>query len=277
MARQGGVDFGSQGCAILYAAPDAVKALVLVQIRAANQGHELFPHCGIPDRDIERAVGGLERAVRRDQGMMIPGWYWIFAGLEVNSRRPAQDADDRFQQRSLDTLAAASAMAHLQRQQNPLHREDPAQQIADRDTGPRWTALDRAGHAHQAGHALGYLIEARIVAQRPGRAEARNTATDDARIARRQLVVTEADFLDDAGAEIVDQDVGRVGQAAQNPQSLLLLDIEHDAFFRAIAAQEEVIVRATARSQLGAGIAGRLDFDHLGSVIAQDLRGKGSR
>src|SRR5215472_14377730 len=94
------------------------------------------------------------------------------AGFEVDSSRPGQDAYDRLEQRGLDPLAAAVAMARLERQQDSLRRENSAEQIADRDADAGRPALDRAGHAHQAGHALRDLVEAGEIAQRPARAEA---------------------------------------------------------------------------------------------------------
>src|ERR1700676_507006 len=104
--------------------------------------------------------------------MIVAGGPGRLAGLEINSRRPGQDADDRLEQRALAPLAAAVAMARLEREQDTLRRENSAEQIADRDADAGRTALDGAGHAHQPRHSLRDLIEAGKIAQRAGRSEA---------------------------------------------------------------------------------------------------------
>src|ERR1700722_9722393 len=110
--------------------------------------------------------------------MMIAGRTRRLAGVEVDARRPAQGADDRLEQRSLDALAAAGAMSRFEGQQDALRRVDAAEQIADRDTDAGRSAGRRPGHAHQAGEALRDLIEARRIAHRATRAEPRDAAGD---------------------------------------------------------------------------------------------------
>ena len=215
MSFERAIDLVGQRRAIADPEPDALKRVVGIQLGPPDHVHELRPHRFVADRDIERAVGRHEYAVRRRERMMVAVRRGCLAGLEIDAGRPAQHAHDRFEQRSLDPLAAPGAMARLEREQNSLRGEDSAEQVADRDSDPRRSALRCAGHAHQPRHALRDLIEAGIVAQRPGRAEARDAAGDDARIACRQCLVAEAHRIDDAGAEIVDHDIGRIDQPFQ--------------------------------------------------------------
>src|SRR5579859_5977187 len=170
--------------------------------------------------------------------MVIAGRARRLAGVEVDARGPAQGADDRLEQRGLDALSAARAMPRLQCEQDALRRVYAAEQIADRDTNARWPARGGASHAHQAGETLRNLIEARRIAHRATRAEARDAARDHARIARGELLVAEADRLHHAGPEVVDDDIGAVNQALQRGAALGRLGRNLDALLGAIGAQE---------------------------------------
>ena len=91
----------------------------------------------------------------------------------------------------------------------------------------------------------------------------------------RESFVVEADRLHDAGAEVVDDDVGGVDQAHQDFAALGFLDREPDTFLRSIGGEEEVAVvtlGVAAVAQLAARIFDRLDLENLGAVIAEDLR-----
>src|SRR5271154_3243552 len=166
-------------------------------------------------------------------------------------------------------------MARLEREQNSIGRENSTEQIANRDADPRRPALDRARHAHQTRHPLRDLIEAGEIPQRSGRSEARDRAGDDARIAHRERFVVESERLHDAGAEVVDDDVGAVDEAYEDFAARRCLDRDADAFLRSICREKKITVgplAVTAVAQLAARILDRLDLENLGSVVAKDLR-----
>src|SRR5271167_3465621 len=203
--------------------------------------------------------------------MMIAGRAGRLAGIEVDARRPAQGADDRFQQRGLDALPAASAMTRFECEQDTLRRIDATQQIADGDADAGGATRGGAGHTHQAGEALRNLVEARVVAHRTGRAEARNAACDDARVARRNLFVAEADRFHHARPEVVDDNVGAVDQPLQDGATLGRLGRDLDTLLRAIGAEEEVGVFAALVPHLAARAFDRFDLENFGAVVAQYL------
>src|SRR5271154_1618654 len=205
--------------------------------------------------------------------MIVAGGPRRLAGLEINSRRPGQDAYDRLEQRRLDPLAAAVAMARFEREQNSLRRENSADQIADGDAGAGRPALDGPRHAHQTRHPLRDLIEAGEIAQRAGRAEARDRACNDARVARRERFVIEPESLHDAGAKVVDHHVGAVDEPHQDFAAFRRFDLEADTFLRSIGRKKEITVRALAvAAELAARIFDRLDLQDLRAVVAEDLR-----
>src|SRR5579862_1715833 len=155
---------GERG-AIFYAAAAAFESLVAGEFVAADHLDEFFPHRFVAACDVKRPIRCFEDAVRRRQRMIVAGGRWRHPGLEINSRRPGQDTDDRLEQRGFDALAAAIAMARLECEKNSLRRENSAEQVANGDADPGRPALDSARHAHQTRHPLRYLIEAREVAQ----------------------------------------------------------------------------------------------------------------
>ncbi len=216
MRGERAIYFQGQRGAIFQPPPAAAESPVGGEFRPSNGDDQLLPHRLVAACEVERPIGGLEDAVRRQQRMMIAGGRGSLAGFEINSRRPGQDADDGFEQRSLDALAAAVAMARLECEQDALRRKNSGEQIADGDADAGRPAFDGSGHAHQARHPLRDLIEAREIAQRPGRTEARDGAGDDARVAQRERFVVKPERLHDAGAEVVDDHVGGVDHAGQD-------------------------------------------------------------
>src|ERR1039458_9685509 len=106
----------------------AGEALIIRKLRPPDDADELAPHRLVAHRDIEHAIRCLENSMRRRERMVIARRSRGSAGLEIDSSGPAEDADDRFYQRGLDALAAAGAMARLEREQNSLRRKNSAKQ-----------------------------------------------------------------------------------------------------------------------------------------------------
>ena len=91
----------------------------------------------------------------------------------------------------------------------------------------------------------------------------------------REGFVVEANRLHNAGAEVVDHDVGSIDQAHQDFAALGFLDRNPDAFLRSIGGEEEIAVvtlGVAAVAQFAARIFDRLDLEDFGAVIAEDLR-----
>src|SRR5512146_1911010 len=109
------------------------EARVVLELGPPDRLGERVPHGLVAAGDIEGPVGGRVNAVWRRERMMVASRSGRNSGVKVDSRRPAEHADQRFQQRSFDALAAAVAMARMEREENALRGEDSAQQIADRD------------------------------------------------------------------------------------------------------------------------------------------------
>ncbi|OIQ67267.1 hypothetical protein GALL_511550 [mine drainage metagenome] len=93
-----------------------------------------------------------------------------------------------------------------------------------------------------------------------------------------QHVVADAPFVERAGLEILDQDVGALEHLHQHGAAALGGKVEPDRALVAVDADEigRVIV-VERRSPLADLVAGRrLDLDHVGAVVGEDLRAIGS-
>lgn len=81
------------------------------------------------------------------------------------------------------------------------------------------------------------------------------------------------------GAGIADEYVGRAGQAPERVASAFQIEVQHDAALAAVGVQEHGAHAAMpGRAQVADAVAlGRLDLDHLGAHVPQDLGGHRAR
>ena len=134
---------------------------------------------------------------------------------------------------------------------------DPRRRIA---FGPR--------REHETGKGLQVHVHARPRAARTGVTVTRQTDVDETRIVAVQRVVIELQPSHDAGAEVLDDDVGNEREAPCNGMSGLILEIEADRALVAVLVGGAVLV---------AGIAGTaLDVHDIGAQIRQRARAKRS-
>ena len=134
------------------------------------------------------------------------------AGAEVGEHRHLG-----VEQRHVDRLALAGAVAVAQRGEDRGHRVHAGEEIGDGDAdllrpAARGVVGDlgarRAGDAHQAAHALDGVVVAGALAVRAGLAEAGDRAVDQARVAREQRRGVEAVPRQVADLEVLDKHVG---------------------------------------------------------------------
>ena len=109
-------------------------------------------------------------------------------------------------------------------------------------------------------------------------AEARGKRIDEARIFGAQRFVGEPEFRRRLGAHVVHDDVGILREAADDGLAFGIFQVDGDGAFVAVDAHEGRAHGGGAAGTRGAiEIAlGRLDLDHVGAEIAQDLGGIGA-
>ena len=135
-------------------------------------------------------------------------------------------------------------------------------------------------HLEQAGEArrrLDHVVVGRLAGIAPVPAEADRRRVDDARVGLAHGIEGEAQPVHRLLAHVVHEHVGSRDELSQRRLAGLGLQVEHDGAFVAVEVGEDG--REAGRRQRGNGAHAvalrRLDLDHLGAEIAQDLRAIG--
>ena len=174
----------------------------------------------------------------------------------------------RVQQRRLDLLADAGALADEQRREHRLRGERRGVIVDQRDAD----VLRRAAEAlerHDPGHALQHRIEPRAVDERAGGAEGRGGAVDEARIQRAQRRFADTEPVRHARAHVLHDDVAVAREPLDDGAPLGRLEVEGDGPLAAVPGEE-------AR-QLAERVAlERLDLHDVGAEIGEHRRRVGA-
>ena len=160
---------------------------------------------------IDVVVGATRRAG-------IGGARHVAAELVARARRRAPEAlvvaqadahqvDHRVLHRHFHVLAAAGGMALLQRRQDADGHVHAGAGIADGRIDEGRRILGEAGDAHRAAHGLRDRLEALEAAVGAVGAEALDGRVDQARVDLGELLVAEAQPVQRARAEVLDQHV----------------------------------------------------------------------
>ncbi|MCY1524000.1 hypothetical protein D9M68_589160 [compost metagenome] len=229
---------------------------------------ELDPHRLGGRRQVERPVGGFERAIGRDDGMHIAARLGHLALAQIALALHAEQRHEACQQRGFHMLPAPGGGALRDGRQDADDQPHSRRQVANGDAHPRWPRLRGARQAHEAGIALRDLVEARPVARRPFAAEARNRRHDQAGMRLRQRCVPQAHRVHRAHFEVFDHDVGCQGHPAKQRQPFRLAEVDADALLAAVGAKIINAYIIIERPPLPRHFAGRHGF-HLDDLRAQ--------
>ncbi len=93
-----------------------------------------------------------------------------------------------------------------------------------------------------------------------------------------QHIPAQAEFLQHAGAEVLDEDVRLAEQLFQHLTPGLMLEVKGDRLFVACLhkpPQRRALIELAPLAQWVAAV-GRLDLDHLGTKLGTNARGKGA-
>ena len=158
--------------------------------------------------DVDVAVAGREHA-GRDRGRMIVAGLLGDLALHQPARGLEVEHEDlRLDQRGVDPLALAGALAIVEREDHRLGQQQARGEVGDRDADPHRAAARLAGDRHQPAHALRDLVDAGPCGVGAALAEARDRAVDDARIDLGHRLVVDLQPVLHVGAVVLDHDVG---------------------------------------------------------------------
>ena len=147
---------------------------------APSASAEALEHVLAGGGDVDVAVAGREHA-GRDRGRMIVAGLLGDLALHQPARGLEVEHEDlRFDQRGVDPLALAGALAIVEREDDRLGEQQARGEVGDRDADPHRAAAGLAGDRHQPAHALRDLVDAGARRVGAALAEARDRAVDDA-------------------------------------------------------------------------------------------------
>ena len=154
------------------------------------------------------------------------------------------------------------------------HAVKCGERVADADVHAHRRPLRKPGNVAHATHRFADRAEARPVAVRAGLAEAGQTNHDQSRVDGRERVVAEAPFLERAGSEILDDDVGFPGEP---PRDLLAVRGTQIHGHRLLVARLDVPPQRRAfvqQAPLAQRISrpGRFELDDFGAELREELR-----
>ena len=204
-------------------------------------------------------------------GVSVPAR--LLAGQQRGLRDVDEHGEPAVEQGDLDVLTLAGVVAAAQRGQDRdrgVHaREDVHHRYAHlgRLVGP--------GDMHEPRFGLADEVVTRSIRWLSIRAEARQRAVDEPGPKGPEVLVSEAQPLDRARTEVLDDHVAASCERQRRLAVGGVLEIERDASLAAIDSYEVGRVRARERRPPPAGLiagAGLLDLDHLGPQIGQHHR-----
>src|SRR5262245_57497196 len=182
--------------------------------------------------------------------------------------------DHRVLHRHLDLLALPGSVSLHERGEDADQAVHAGARVADRGPEVGGRSVGGAGHAHGPAHRLGDGLIALVVAIGARRAEALDAGEHQPRIQLAQHRPAEAETLDDAGTEVLQQHVGRLQQRSEDFLAPLGLEVKREA---ALVGVEREIEQAVGVGAVLEDVARRvalvrlLDLDHVGAQPGQHL------
>ena len=120
----------------------------------------------------------------------------------------------------IDQSSAVGSIAFGERCKNADDRIDAGKDIGDRDARTGRLAVRHAGEAHEAAHALRHQVVAGARRIRTGLAEPGDGAIDEARTFRSEARIVQAELLQSADLEVLQQHVRTGRELAHNALTL---------------------------------------------------------
>ena len=144
----------------------------------------------VADREDHASVARREVLVGDDRRMRIAQPLGRDAGHEVVQRLVREAGDLHVEQRDVDVLTDAGALAMRERRENRVARVQPAHDVGQRDADLHRSAaglgVRQARYAHQSAETLNQEVVACSRRVGAGLAETRDRAVDEARVRRSE-------------------------------------------------------------------------------------------
>ena len=191
----------------------------------------------------------------------------------------AEQRQQRLDQRGVDDLAAAGLLARPKRRHDRERGRERGDAVGECERRQQRVAVRLAVEDGEAAHRLGERAEPGPAGVRARLPEAAHAREHEPGIDRRQLLPADAPALERAGAEVLEHDVGALGQPQEEVGACRLGEVERDEPLvpreRLEPEPDAVLARPVAARGIDAGRV--LDLDHVGAVVAEQHRRERSR
>jgi uncharacterized protein YggE len=229
----------------------------------------------VSDGEHQRAVGRVERVVRRDRRVSVAHAARRLALGEHDPGLIGEQRSDRVEHRYVHVLPVPGRVPREQRQQDPLSGEHSRDDVHDGDAEPIRRPVGGTGDAHEAALALEHRVVARLRRAWSILAVPGERRVDQPRMRGGQRVVVEPEPREHAGAEVLHHDIGARDERVEHAASLGALEVQRHALLVPVDAQE---IRALAvdegrppRARVVAA-ARLLDLDHPRAHVGEQHR-----
>ncbi|CAM5269357.1 hypothetical protein STANM309S_00684 [Streptomyces tanashiensis] len=222
----------------------------------------------------QRPVPCLEHLVRRDARVAVAHRARHDPGAEVRGGLVGERGEEGGEQGDLHPLALARALPVPQGGEHAEARVEAGDDVDQGDPRLRALPVRFARHAHEAAHGL----DEQVVAGQPGAlggAEAGHRAVDESGVAGPYVLVSEAELLHRAGAEVLDEDVRAVHDRAGRGQVLGVGEVERHGALVPVHAEEVRGLAGGERRSPRARVVPRarsFDLDHVRAQVGEEHR-----
>src|ERR1700730_2391766 len=237
--------------------------MLLVGTRSIDIAIVVWP-ASLASLGLARRIGAHDALIAHARSSMAPQILGSIGNAAV--------IDDAVLHRALDPLALAGELALIERPKDADRSVQPGAGVADRRTWLDRAAVGLAGDRHGTPGRLRNHVKGEVVLVGAVIAKALDRDIDDAGVDFADDVVAKAEPFDDAGGEILGQDIGLFDQPAQNGAPLVGLQIGGDALLIRVEQHEVLGIDALLVGRRAAALLapGRLlDLDHLGAEPPQ--------
>ncbi len=190
--------------------------------------------------------------------------------------------DQGLQHRDVEVGALTGAIAAAQGGQDRAEGVGAGQHVGGLEVRRARRRLVALVEVHHPGGRVDDVGEGLALAPRAGLAEARDRAVDEIGLDRGHRGVAQAELLDDAGGEVLDEDVGDPAEIGDDPAALRVAQVHRDAFLAHVDADEVGGLVGAARLDLEVvlphvvALARPLDLDHARAQVGEQARAVGA-
>ena len=276
MGLRPGCHPGQDGLTVGIAPGLVVQAGVRRIVLAAYQSGQALPGVRHLRSNHQITVVGGERAIHRALRQVMAGLHrqLLAAAHQIALGGKVVHGDHAVVQGDVDVLSAATAHAAKQRGANCRHAVHAGVHVGDGHAKQRRRFARHANQRHGAALGFGDQAEPRPRRVRPGVPISRDRAINEFGVAPGKLFIAQAQFVQGAGAVVLDEHVGAVGELVHHLQAARVTQVDAQALLAHVLLQE---VATLALHEGRAGTSGitchrPLDLDDLGAHRTQAAR-----